>query len=86
MMLEVVTYIEVKNLEHEWAVKIDKCKQEMNPIIPKYVSVNNEIRFDFIYVDNLLTDIIPEKIIPGVNGQLSNYYFEVGFWKPINQK
>jgi hypothetical protein len=34
MKIETLTYIEVQNLEHEWAVKLEDCKQEMKPVIP----------------------------------------------------
>lgn len=81
MKIETLTYIEVENLEHEWAVKLERCKQEMKPIIPMFIFVHNEIHPDFIYVDNMLTYTKPEKIIDGVNGGISDNYIEVGFWK-----
>jgi len=81
MKIETLTYIEVKGLEHEWAVKLDDCNLEMKPIIPMFIFVHNEVNPDFIYVDNMLTDTKPEKIIDGVNGVTSDNYIEVGFWK-----
>lgn len=81
MKIETLTYIEVENLEHEWAVKLEHCKQEMKPIIPKYIFVHNEIHPDAIYVDNTLTDTIPEKILDGITGGISDHYKEVGFWR-----
>ena len=80
MKIETLTYIEVENLEGQWAVKIDDCKQEMKPIIPKYIFVHNAIKPDAIYVDNMLTDTIPEKIIEGVTGGIADNFIEVGFW------
>lgn len=81
MKFETLTYIEVENLEHEWAVKIESCTQEMKPIVPMFIFVHNEISPDFIYIDNMLTDTKPERIIDGVNGGISDNYIEVGFWR-----
>ena len=86
MKIETLTYIEVENLKNEWAVKIEDCKQEMKPITPKYIFVHNEINPNLIYIDNMLTDTIPEKIIDGVNGGISSDYIEVGFWRVISAK
>lgn len=82
MKIETLNYIEVEGLEHEWAVKIDDCKQEMKPIIPQYIFVHNDVsNKDRIYIDNTLSDTKPEKIIEGVTGGIAEGYIEVGFWK-----
>ena len=81
MKLNSLSFIEVANLKGQWAISIDDCKQEMKPIIPKYVSVNNHINSDSINIDNFLTDTIPVKIIDGLTGGISDNYIEVGFWK-----
>ncbi|UFH46629.1 hypothetical protein LNP27_00960 [Flavobacterium galactosidilyticum] len=81
MKIKTLNYIEVEGLEHEWAVKIDDCKQEMKPIIPMFIFVHNDINPDIIYVDNTLSDTKPEKIIEGVTGGIAEGYIEVGFWK-----
>jgi hypothetical protein len=81
MKIETLTYIEIQNLEHEWAVELQHCKQEMRPIIPMFIYVHNKINPNLIFVDNLLTDTKPEKRIDGVNGGISDDYIEVGFWK-----
>ncbi len=83
MEIKTFTYIEVHNLEHEWAVNLEDCKQEMNPIVPKYIFLHNEINTDAIYVDNMLTDTIPKKTIEGVTGGIADNYKEVGFWRII---
>ena len=85
MKIETLTNIEVQDLEHEWAVKIERCKQEMKPVVPKFIFVHNEINPDIIYVDNMLTDTIPERIIDGVNGGIADNYIEVGFWRIKNK-
>lgn len=81
MKFETLTYIEVQNLEHEWAVEIADCKQEMKPVIPMFISVSNEIYIDSIYISNILTDTIPEKTINDVSEKISDIYVEVGFWR-----
>lgn len=82
MKIETLTYIEVEGLEHEWAVKLDYCKQEMKPIIPRYIFVHNDVsNQDIIYIDNTLSDTKPEKIIDGITGGIAEGYIEVGFWK-----
>lgn len=82
MKIKTLTYIEVQNLEHEWAVKLDDCKQEMNPVIPNYIFVHNDLTNDnVIFIDNTLSDTKPEKIIEGVTGGIAEGYIEVGFWK-----
>lgn len=81
MKIETLTYIEVQNLEHEWAVKLEDCKQEMKPVIPMYIFVHNDLHSDIIYVDNTLSDTKPEKIIKGFTGEISDNYIELGFWK-----
>jgi hypothetical protein len=86
MKYETFTYIEVKGLEHEWAVEIDDCKQEMKPIIPMFISVSNEIYADLIYVSHILTDSIPEKTTNDVSEKISDIYVEVGFWRIKQQQ
>lgn len=81
MNYETFTYIEVEELEHQWAVKLEDCKQEMKPIILKFIYVHNQIGGDIIYIENMLTDTLPERIIDGVNGGISNDFIEVGFWR-----
>jgi len=86
MKIETGTYIEVRNLKLEWAVTLDHCIPEMKPIIPMFIFVYNQISPDFVYVENMLTDTIPEKIIDGVNGGISDDYIEVGFWRIKDKK
>jgi len=82
MKIENLTYIEVENEPHLWAVKLDECKPEMKPIEMKFVFVHNDLsNSDIIFIDNTLTDRKPEKIIDGVTGGISENYIEVGFWK-----
>ena len=82
MKIETLTYIEVQNLEHEWAVKLDDCKQEMSPVVPNFIFVHNDLTNDnVIFIDNTLSDTKPEKIIEGVTGGIAEGYIEVGFWK-----
>jgi hypothetical protein len=81
MNYEVNTCIEVTGLENEWAVTLERCKEEMKPVIPKFITVCNEVTPDKIFVDNTLVDDIPEKIIDGVNGGICDNYIQVGFWK-----
>jgi hypothetical protein len=82
MEMQTFTFIEVTGLEHEWAVDIERCKQEMKPVVPKFILVSNgydEKNFVY-YIDQTLTDEKPEKIIDGVNGGIADNYKEVGFW------
>ena len=81
MKIETLTYIEVENLEHEWAVELNDCEQEMKPIIPMFICVSNEIYSDSIYVSNVLTDTIPSKTKDEVGEKISDVYVEVGFWR-----
>jgi len=83
MGIEVQTFIEVTGLEHEWAVKIERCKQEMKPIVPKFILVSNGYNeSNYVdYVDQTLMGEKPEKIIDGVNGGIADNYKEVGVWK-----
>lgn len=83
MEIQTFTCIEVTGLEHEWAVDIERCKQEMKPVIPKFILVSNAYdESDYVdYVDHVLMDEKPEKIIDGVNGGIADNYKEVGFWK-----
>jgi hypothetical protein len=86
MKYETYTYIEVKELENEWAVEITDCKQEMKPVIPSFIYVSNEIYADSIYVSHILTDTVPEKTINEVSEKISYIYVEVGFWRINNKK
>ena len=81
MKIETLTYIEVENEPHLWAVQLDECKPEMKPITMKYVFVHNDLSSDRIIIDNTITDRKPEKIIEGVTGGISDDFIEVGFWK-----
>ena len=81
MQYETFTYIEVKELEHQWAVELKDCKQEMKPIVPKFIYVHNQIEVEIIYIENMLTDTLPERIIDGVNGAIAGNFIEVGFWR-----
>lgn len=81
MQYEAFTYIEVDELEHQWAVELKDCKQEMKPIIPKFIYVHNQIGGEIIYIENMLTDTLPERIIDGVNGGIADDFIEVGFWR-----
>lgn len=83
MIIQTFTSIEVDGLEHEWAVAIERCKQEMKPVMPKFILVSNGYdEKNFVdYVDQTLTHEKPEKIIDGVNGGIADNYKEVGFWK-----
>ncbi len=85
--MQTFTCIEVTGLEHEWAVAIERCKQEMKPVVPKFILVSNGYNeSDYVdYVDHTLTDEKPEKIIDGVNGGIADNYKEVGFWKIKNK-
>ena len=86
MKMQTFTCIEVTGLEHEWAVDIQRCKQEMKPVVPKFILVSNSYdESDYVeHVDQTLTDEKPEKIIDGVNGGIADNYKEVGFWKVKN--
>jgi hypothetical protein len=87
MLIETYTSIEVANVPNIWAVNIFECTQEMEPVTPKFIFVHNGFDGNSIvnYVDHTLTDIKPEKIIPGVNGGIADHFKEVGFWR-INYK
>lgn len=84
MKFKTFTYIEVENLENCWAIILEDCKKEMLPITPSYIFVHNQINPNGIYIDHLLTDSKPEKIIDGINGGISKDYKEVGFWRLKN--
>lgn len=78
----ILHYIEVENVPHIWAVTFDECKKEMQPIIPKFIMVHNDLsNDDLIFVDNTLLDRKPEKIIDGVNGGIADSFIQVGFWR-----
>lgn len=83
MKIQTFTCIEVTGLEHEWAVDIESCKQEMKPVNPKFILVSNGYDEKNLvdHVDHVLMDEKPEKIIDGVNGGIADNYKEVGFWK-----
>lgn len=82
MKIETFTCIEIMNDPDIWAVDLDECKKEMNPVTPKFILVANCYNENgFVdYVDHTLTDEKPEKIIDGVNGGIANNYKELGFW------
>lgn len=86
MKIQTFTFIEVDGLEFEWAVAIRICKQEMKPVVPKFILVSNGYdEKNFVdYVEHVLTDEKPKKIINGVNGMIADNYKEVGFWKVKN--
>ena len=86
MQVEVLNYIEVENLEGYWAVELKECKKEMKPVTPKFIFVHNDLINDVVFVDNLLTDTFPERIIDGVNGGIATTYIEVGFWRVKNSQ
>jgi len=77
MKIETRTLIEVSNIEHEWAVNLERCNPEMHPVKMNFVLVINEISDYVIFIDNMLTDRKPEKTI----NFISDDYIEVGFWK-----
>lgn len=54
----------------------------MKPITPKFIFVYNSYRNEKLdYVEHILTDTKPEKIIDGVTGGISDDFKEVGFWR-----
>lgn len=82
MEISILTYIEVKNLPHTWAVPLNECKKEMGPVAPKFIIVQNDLsNDDLVFVDNTLLEHKPEKIIDGVNGGIADDFIEVGFWR-----
>jgi len=81
MKIENLTYIEVENLEHEWAVNLERCNPEMNPVKMNFVLVINEINPDKIYIENLIKDTKPEKTINSETDFICDDFIEVGFWK-----
>ena len=82
MIVETFTCIEVENVPHVWAVDLFECEQHMKPVVPIFISVCNSYDDDKInYVDHVLCDMEPTKIIPGVTGGISDSYKEVGFWR-----
>ncbi len=82
MKIETLTYIEVENVPNIWAILLDECKMEMNPVRPKFIFVYNDLSSEsIIHIENILTDIQPEKIINGEFAWISDTYIEVGFWK-----
>jgi len=86
MKIQTFTCIEVTGLEHEWAVDIERCKEEMKPVVPKFILVYNSYNeSEYVdYVENILMDEKPEKTIDGVNGVIAYSFKEVGFWKIKN--
>lgn len=82
MKIETFTCIEVTKELGIWAIDLFECKKEMGPVVPKFVLVanayddNNQLN----HVDHTLFGEKPEKIIDGVNGGISDFYKEVGFW------
>ena len=81
MKIETITFIEVEGLPGEWAVNIDRCKNYMKPVVANYIFVHNDSSNKTIYVENLLTDILPIKTIPELNKNISEDFIEVGFWR-----
>lgn len=82
MIIETYTCIEVENVPNIWAVDLSECREHMKPIKPLFVFVYNSYEGNkFHYVEHILTDTKPEKIIDGVNGGISDDYKEVGFWR-----
>lgn len=82
MKIETLTFIEVQNEPNIWAIILDECKEKMGPVIPKFISVHNDLSDkDIIYVDNTLLDSEPEKIIQGITGSNAEGYIDVGFWR-----
>lgn len=82
MKIETFTFIEVQNVPNIWAVELYECQKEMNPVIPQFISVHNSYdENELHYVDHVLTDTKPEKIIEGVTGGIAECYIEVGFWR-----
>jgi len=79
------TYIEVQNVEHAWAVRLEECTDSMKPVKPLFIEVGNDTNTVFLVVDQTLLSTKPFKIIDGVNGGISDDYKQVGFWK-INYK
>jgi len=86
MKIETFTCIEVTNEPDIWAIDLFKCKKEMNPVVPKFILVSNGYNeSDYVdYVDHVLMDEKPEKIIDGVSGGIADNYKEVGFWRVKN--
>lgn len=82
MKLEVYNCIEVKNLEHEWAVDLSDLKPEMGPDFPNFINVFNtySLSGNFV-VENTICEIKPKKIIDGVNSGLSEDSICAGFWR-----
>ena len=81
MKIETFTFIEVENVPNIWAVELSECEKHMKPVVPQFISVHNSYDEDKLhYVDHILTDTEPQKIIEGVTGGISDSYKEVGFW------
>ena len=82
MKIETFTCIEITNYPDYWAVDLSECKKVMNPVTPNFISVGNCFSENGCvdYVDHILTDDKPEKIIDGVNGGIARNYKQVGFW------
>lgn len=82
MKIDVLNYIEVENLPHEWAIKLEECKQEMKPVKANFIFVHNHISNEnCVFIDNTISDTKPEKIIEGITGGIADNYIEVGFWR-----
>jgi hypothetical protein len=82
MKLQTHTCIEVENVPGYWAVDLNECKKEMNPLEVKFIAVNNSFLDERLeYIENILGDMQPTKTIDGVNGGIADNYFEVGFWR-----
>lgn len=86
MKIETVTYIEVENEPNIWAIELHECEERMKPVAVKFAMIHNVLGQNLIYVDCLLTDTKPEKIIPGVNGSISENFIEVGCWRTKKQE
>jgi hypothetical protein len=86
MIIQNYTSIEVSNVPNIWAIDIFECKKHMEPVKPYFIFAYNSYHNNKLhYVEHILTDIKPEKIIEGVTGGISDDFKEVGFWH-INYK
>ena len=82
MAFSVLNYIEVKNKPNEWAVELNECKKEFNPVKTNFIFVYNEVSDkNNIYIENIIQEHIPEKVIDGITGSISEDFIEVGFWR-----
>lgn len=86
MEIENVTFMEVENDPHIWAILLEHCKESMKPVFPLFINVCNQVGEDILVIDNTLTDTKPTKMIDGVDGCcIADDYIHLGFWR-INYK